>query len=158
MSTNANDFQEIDLDAGLDDWPDLPTFEAVVPGSYMIRFDEDLAQKKMGDHNGVEVKMTIVEVNEVAPEFQEEIPVAGKVIQTAFMLDNAVGVGQLKEVLKVLLPAIGATKPSQIIATENKPNPGMSIKGLVAMVVVTRRVDKKDADKKYNGIKTIVVA
>lgn len=163
-TNNAAKFQEIDLDAGLDDWPDLPTFKAPPPGSYISSFPDGLVQKVVGEHNAVEVKGVIMEVNEVKAGFEDETPKIGDTWQVLYMLDNAVGVGQLKELLKIVLPAVGATKPNQVIATEGNPNPSHPATSLVAITVLTRQSPKLKAgedesdQKHYTRIKSFLVA
>ena len=164
MATDNSNFQEIDLDAGLDDWPDLPSFKAPPPGSYISSFPEGFVQKVVGEHNAVEVKGTIMEVNEVKPGFEDETPKVGDTWQVLYMLDNPVGAGQLKELLKTVLPAVGATIPSEVIATERNPNPSHPATSLVAITVLGRQSPKlkpgeDESDQKhYTRIKSFMVA
>jgi len=127
------------LDGELDDIEDLPGFGAFVSGAYVINLAKGLVKKVVAKHPAVEMEMTMVEVKELSdPEDAALAPKVGDVCSTVFMLDNEIGRGFLKLVLKPIGEALGIKNNSDILAAS---------KGINALVVVKKtHDDKKDRD------------
>lgn len=142
----SEEFNPISLNASLDDIEDLPQFKAFPSGSYIVRLDKGLEAKKIGEKSAIDMAMTLVEVAEVT-QTGAEPPKQGDIASTLFMLDNAVGAGKLKEVLKAIQPTVGGTTIAEIIG---------NTKGLT-LAVVLKHTKEKDGDKEYNNIVKLAV-
>jgi len=135
--TAALDFSV--LDGELDDIEDLPGFGAYPSGAYVVDLVKGLVRKAIAKHPAVEMEMTLVEVKELAnPEGDDVVPEVGDVCSTAFMLDNEIGRGFLKLVLKPISEALGIRNNNELLAAS---------KGIRALVVIKKtHDDKKDRD------------
>lgn len=135
------------LDASLDDLADLPQFAVFPAGAHRVRVS--MGSKKIGDHPAVEVKMVLVETIEMANPSEDQPLAPGAESNVAFMLDNDIGQGKLKEFLKPFAEATGIPGPlSAIIEAAN---------GMEVTVVTKVRKDKNDPDKKYSDIAKVTV-
>lgn len=130
------------LDSTLDSLPDLPTFAAWPSGAYRVELNEGLVEKKIGEHDAVEMNMKNLEVLELANPSGEAAPEVGVECNTAFMLDNDTGLGFFKEVLKELSPRFPGTIRETMAAC----------KGAEAIVVIKKTRDEKK-DRDYTNIK-----
>jgi hypothetical protein len=133
------------LDLELDDLADLPAFEIFRPGAHRVAIS--FAEKKIGEHPAVELKLRLIETLELSNSADTPNE-PGTETSVAFMLDNEYGVGNFKEILKPLSAATGASKPRAIME---------AAKDMVVAIVTTVRPDKNDKDKLYMQIKTLIV-
>lgn len=132
------------LDGTLDSLPDLKAFAVFPSGAYKVSLPEGLTEKKIGEHPAVEMLMECREVLELT-DAGAEAPKVGDQCSTAFMLDNDTGQGFFKEVLKVVVPASGASTIREAME---------KCKGMEFVVVLAKtHDDKKDRD--YCNIKKI---
>lgn len=131
------------LDASLDDLADLPEFKPFPAGAHrvIISFKEKVINK----HPSIEMSMKAIETLELAEAVTEENKplVAGAETSVAFMLDNEIGQGKFKEVLKVLYPLTGAATNRQCLDAAN---------GMEVTVVTKKREDKNEKGKFYTDV------
>jgi hypothetical protein len=135
------------LDASLDDLADLPEYAILPAGAHKVRIS--VGSKQIKEHPAVEVKMVLIETIELANPAEDAALAPGAESSVAFMLDNEIGQGKLKEFLKPLAEATGISGPlSAIIEAAN---------GMEVTVVTKVRKDKNDPDKKYGDIVRVSV-
>ena len=146
-----SDQMDIDalLDGTLDDLADLPAFKVFPEGAYTGTIT--MAAKKMGENNGVEMKFKCVTVEELADPASLDKPVEGDETSIGFMLNNEFGQGALKEVLKSLRSGLGI--PDSASNREVMEQAA----GATVLAVFKVRADKTDANKKYQGLKSVSV-
>jgi hypothetical protein len=144
-------FVPISLDASLDDIADLPTFKAFPSGAYIVTLEKGMESKKIGEHPAIDMPMTLKEVAEVTEKDvdESELPKPGDIANIAFMLDNNVGAGKLKEVLKPIGEHLAISGPISAIIAQTK--------GLELLVILKRTKDKDNAERKYNSIVKVSV-
>lgn len=164
MTTNANAVSIDDLlDGTLDDLKDAPAFKPFPKGVHKVKIN--WLVKTIGDMPAVELKVTLLEVVELAVELAEgeEPPKAGDETSCAFILKkkdkdtgaivaNELAQGQMKELIKSLgtdLNMEGSTNRQIMEATEN----------MECMAVTNIRVDKRDKDnlKYYTSVEKLNV-
>lgn len=133
------------LDMNLEDLADMPAFFVPPNGAYSATI-LSMASKKIGDHPAVEVNFRIDAVLELADTAATPPPV-GTETSTSYMTDNEYGVGALKELLKPLGSATGASNVASIMA---------AAKGMQVMIVTKNRWSK-DKTTEYLGINSISV-
>lgn len=139
------------LDSTLDELADLPEFKNFPAGAYNGTIE--LQVKKMGDNTGVELKFTnqeVVELSDAATP-EADIPAPTATTSVGFLLNNEFGQGAFKEVLKSLKEGLNLAE-----GTSNREIMEAA-KGASVMCVFTLRKDKNDAEKKYQGLKKLVV-
>lgn len=134
------------LDANLDDLADLPEFKTFPNGAHKVTIKWE--QKKVNDHQALELKMTAVETLELSDPGKDTPLEAGTESSVLYMLDNEFGQGKLKEVAKVLGAATGHSKLKDIVENSN----GMEV------VVVTKVRQNKDKTQSYTDISKMEVA
>lgn len=151
MSTNETDFDSLGLDAlldtTLDDIEDLPSFEPFVAGAHrcLVTFE----RKVIGDHPAIEVTLKALECLEVADEGDaEKAPKEGDSCNSAFMLDNEVGLGKFKEVAVPFAASLGVNTLREL---------SESVKDVECVVITNIRTDKNDKSRHYLNIKQIQV-
>jgi len=136
------------LDSTLDSLADLPEFKIFPAGAY--NGTVKLAVKKMGDNTGVELSFTNQEVVEMADP-AAEAPAVGATTAVGFLLNNEFGQGDLKKTLTSLKEGLGLPdnmsnrEVMEVTADTN------------CMVVFGVRIDKKDATKLYQSLKSVTV-
>lgn len=135
------------LDAKLDDLKDMPEFKVYPAGAFKVTMAGDA--KKIGEHPAVEVTFTLVEVAELADPTATP-PAVGDTCSVAFLLDNELGQGRLKEFLAPLREvfAPGDTTIRQVLEAS---------KGAEITIVTKLRADKNDATKKYLQVESVTV-
>lgn len=133
----------------LDDIEDLPAFLTWPSGAYRVTLVEGLEEKEINKNPATEMAMTLVETMEMTEAVQDEkdIPKVGDVCSTAYMRNNKVGAGKLKEILKVFAEKLGTRNIGEIM---------QGSKGLQCLVVLNRTYDK-DKDRHYANVKSISV-
>lgn len=137
MNQEANFNMDNLLDGTLDDLADVPEFRTFPQGTYRISLG--IEQKKVNEHPTFEVKMKCLETVELVDA--SEAPVEnGAECNVLFMMDNEIGQGQFKELLKVAAEHFGPKSNRELIE---------DLKGAECLVVLTHRKNKNDPDKKY---------
>ena len=128
MTTENFDINAL-LDGTLDALADLPEFKPYPPGTYRVRVT--LEQKVVNKHPGFELKMSCLEVIELANG--SDTPPAEKAECTIlYLLDNEIGQGQFKKLMQVAAAHFGA-KPNReligdmqnaecLVVTKQRPN------------------------------------
>ena len=91
------------LDSTLDDLADLPEFKTFQPGAHKVTINWE--EKVINEHPSVEMKMKLIETLELA-DASGTPDAPGTETSVAFMLDNEIGQGKLKEVLKPIGAAL----------------------------------------------------
>jgi len=135
------------LDANLDDLADMPEFLVPPAGAYEADV-VDIAEKKVGDNGGVEVKFRLVNTLELANA--TDTPVApGTETSLFFNLQNEFGQGDFKNFLKPISAATGISNTRELMT---------AVKGMRIMLVTKVRSGKgENADKKYLGLQKVEV-
>lgn len=137
------------LDGTLDDIEDLPGFAVYPSGAYLIELSKGLIQKVIGTHPAVEMEMKCLEVKELSsPEDATKSPKVGDICSIAFMLDNEIGRGKLKQVLDPIGERLG-TKNNREIMTASK--------GIQAVVIIKKTEDKVKGKEYANLIRFVPV-
>lgn len=150
MNTNTNEKQISDadldslLDLQLDDIADLPEFKVFPPGAYTCTIE--FTKKVINNHPSVELKLVVVEVQELTDP-SSEVMIAGTESSVAFMMDNEFGAGKFKKVMAPLAEHFGTTSVLKIIDES---------KGLECLVVTTTR-QSKDKKNTYLDIVSLQV-
>jgi len=133
---------EFDPDASLDDIDDLPSFAVFHSGAVLVNVQHQ-ERKQVGEHDAWTIKVALKEWIEPAeePAEGEALAKAGDVMDVAFMLDNAVGLGKMKEFLSPIKKVLGVEKTSECWA------------GIVGMdlVIVGVRKPKDDGKPQNKG-------
>lgn len=142
MNTENNAAFNMDalLDGTLDDLADLPSIERWASGTYEVQFKWE--QKVVANHPSIEVKMHLREVIEIAAG--ETPPDAKAETSVLYMLDNPVGQGKFKELVKTLADCLGMQGKSNREILE-------AFQGAIGAVVLTKRQRKKDG-KLVDGV------
>jgi hypothetical protein len=130
------------LDGTLDSLPDLKGFSVFPSGAYRVSLPDGLVEKQIGEHPAVELLMRCEEVLELT-EPGEEAPAVGDECSSAFMLDNDTGLGFFKEIMKVIIPACGASNIRQAME---------ACKGMEFVAVLAKTHDKAK-DRDYCNVK-----
>lgn len=145
ISKEANSALDAILDATLDDLMDAPGFEPFHPGVH--RVTAEFIRKEINKHPSIEMKMKLLETMELAdPSKEPQKP--GSEASVAFMLDNEMGQGNLKAILKVLQAHFGtATNGATIEAA----------KGAELLVATKIRGKKDDPTVQYMQVVSVEV-
>lgn len=133
------------LDSSIDDLADLPEFAVFPAGVHRVTISWE--QKEVNNHPSIELKMRMVETVELANPESDTPPAAGSECSVLFMMDNEFGQGKLKQVVKPIAAAVGASNIKAAI--ENSK--GMEIQ------VVTRVRQNKDKTQSYADITKVIV-
>lgn len=144
------------LDLELEELADLEKFEPAPKGSYSCQLTWE--RKEINEQPAVIAKFKILEVLElsnttdVAPEPGRSVDIAMTLTRkdkdTGDIVANTIGQGQLKEILSVLAPEVGGTKPAEIMENSN---------GSTVAVTFGQRKNKNDPDQVFNTLKSIVL-
>ena len=130
------------LDGTLDDLADIPEFRPFPPGAHKVKFTWE--QKEVNKHPAIEVKLTAVETVELAKPADEENKalVGGETGSVLYMLDNEIGQGKFKELLKSLAAHYGAKTTRELLADAQGSE----------VLVVTDLRSNKEKTKSYMDI------
>jgi hypothetical protein len=133
------------LDGTLDDLVDLPEFKPFPNGvhSCTVSFES----KKVNNHPCVEVTMKLDETIELANPEGEVAPAKGSESSVLYMLDNEIGQGKFKDLMKPFAEANPGMKLGQLI----KECSGNSV------IVVTSQRANKEKTKMYQDITAITL-
>jgi hypothetical protein len=127
------------LDGTLDDLADAPEFKPYPAGTHKVTMT--IVQKKIGTHPAFEVGMTAVETLELADTAQEPLK-TGATTSVAYMMDNDLGQGNFKKILKSLAAHFGAKSNRELI--EDAQN--------LEVLVVTKQRQNKEKTQSYTDI------
>lgn len=130
---NASDIDAL-LDGTIDDIADLPEFKAFPAGVHRASFQWEY--KDINKHPTYIMKLKAIETVELPADSKDQPLVSGAETSVNFMLDNEVGQGKWKEVMKVLAAKFGEKKNRELIAESNGSE----------AVFVTKVRTKKDGD------------
>lgn len=147
MSSNPHTSMDLN-NFSLDDLPDLPAFVTFPTGSFHVVLVDGLERKTIGEHPAVEMKMTLKEVVELANADDGSDIKPLDVCSTIFLLDNAFGMGKLKEVMKPIAAHCGSQSFVDI---------AIASKGLEVVVTGKRTYDKVKDRHYFNVINMGVV-
>lgn len=135
------------LDGTLDDLADLPEFKPFPVGTHKAVLT--MEQKVVNKHPAIEVKLKALETIEL-PSGSEAEPVSpGQEGTVLYMLDNELGQGKFKKLLKQLAETYGTDKTNRQIMEEAQN---------AEVLVVTTLRSNKEKTKQYMDIDSIVVA
>jgi hypothetical protein len=127
------------LDGTLDDLADAPEFKPFPAGTHKVVIA--IVQKKIGTHPAFELAMKAVETIELSNS--EDTPLAaGATSSEAFMMDNEIGQGNFKKVLKSLADHFGAKSNRELIAEAQN----------LEVLVVTKVRQNKEKTQSYTSI------
>lgn len=140
-----NDINSL-LDMTLDDIADLPEFKPFPAGVHRVTLR--FTQKEINKHPAMEMTMRALETLELADPTSDTPLVAGTEASMAYHMDNEIGLGKLKKVLKELASASGETSVGGIIE---------AAQGVEVIVVTSKRTDKNEATKVYMDVKKVQV-
>ena len=127
------------LDGTLDDLADAPEFKPFPAGTHKVSIT--IVQKKIGTHPAFELAMKAIETIELANS--DDTPLAtGATTSEAFMMDNELGQGNFKKILKSLADHFGAKSNRDLIAEAQN----------LEVLVVTKVRQNKDKTQSYTSI------
>lgn len=136
-------FAGVNLEGDLDDIADLPAFKTPPTGGYVVNLPDGIVIKEVNEKSAAGLKMVIKEVTEVVEQVAEnEMPKVGDEFEMLYMLDNEIGAGFYKEVLKALSEKVGSKKPAEI----NKGCKGMDV------AIVLKRTFNKDKQRHFANL------
>jgi hypothetical protein len=138
---NTPAFPDLDFDA----LEDLPSFKAPANGHYKLQLT--ILMKEINKKSAVEFNYVVDEILEQADP-TEEPSKQGDKFSVAYFLDNEFSRGRLKQ---SLLPLKEFTGVSTLAAIAEQ------CQGLTVYGMVTKKQDKKDAEKFYSDVRNIVV-
>ena len=135
------------LDGTLDDLADLPEFKPFPVGTHKAVLT--MEQKVVNKHPAIEVKLKALETIELPGGSDAEPVSVGQEGTVLYMLDNEMGQGKFKALLKQLAEHYGEGKTNREIMAEAQN---------AEVLVVTNLRANKDKTKMYMDIDSIVVA
>lgn len=107
---------EVNMDAllagTLDDLVDLPEFKAFVAGAHRSKLHFEV--KKINKHPSVELTLTLIETLEQVDATEAPMQ-KGTETSIAYMLDNEVGQGKFKELIKLLAAKFGPMSNGEML-------------------------------------------
>jgi hypothetical protein len=133
----------------LDDLADLPEFVTPPAGAYRATLTS-LEAKAIGNHSGVEIKITLNETLELADPTEAEVK-PGTETSVSFLTDNEYGVGSFKAFLKPLADHFDTSSARETFE---------AAKGAEVMLVTKVRKGKKGTDaedRRYLSIHKVEV-
>lgn len=128
------------LDSAIDDLADIPEFKTFPNGVHKVTVK--FAEKEVNKHPCVELSMSAVETVELTNPAESEPLNPGDEGSVLYMLDNEIGQGKLKKILKVFADEFGT---ASLRDTMN------AAQGSEVFAVCKGRVDKKNGNV-YNDI------
>lgn len=133
------------LDADLQDFVDMPEFPTPPAGVYAATL-LGMTTKEIKDQPAVEVKVKLDSTVELADE--TETPIAdGTEVSVAYTLTNEYGQGGFKAIATVIAGMLGVTTTREVME---------GCAGLELVIVTKLAKDKKDPEKKYFRIDSIL--
>ena len=141
MSENT-DLSMFDIE--IDDLPELQGFAPLSPGEH--RMTISFTRKEINGKNNVEMEMVLVETISVDEGYTAQEP--GFKATVLFSLEQDVGLGKLKAVLKPLKEALGISAAGALME---------AAKGTEVIIRSKLRKDKNDPEKKYTDIVAVTM-
>jgi hypothetical protein len=133
------------LDGTIDDLMDAPTFEPFKAGSHRIVIS-DIEQLVVNKHPSFKVKLKLLETLELGNS-SDTAQAAGSEAEVLYMMDNEMGQGNFKNILKSLAAHFGTATNRETIA---------AAKGAECVVITNVRTNKEKTAS-YTEIKNIEV-
>jgi hypothetical protein len=136
------------LDGTLDDLEDIPEFRPFPAGAHRCIFSWE--QKTVNNHPSIEVKLTAketVELAKPADDAENKPLVGGETGSVLYMMDNPLGQGKFKEILKALAAHFGSKTTRELLADASGAE----------VLAVTGLRENKEKTKKYMDIVQIQV-
>lgn len=159
MTDQTLDAMDALLDGTLDDLADIPEFRTYPIGAHKVKMSWNLSKtiqgvfkdrddEKSGLKNFIELYTEAIETVEL-PAGSTDTPLdKGAVAQFLFDLSNEFAQGQFKSVLSALSAHYGPMTNRELLAASN---------GAEVVIVIKHRKNKKDADKPYAQIDSLLV-
>jgi len=146
----SDEFIPVSVDASLDDIDDLPSFKVFPSGAFVCEVSATEASKIINEHPSSEISLKLIEVSELSEALREgeNEPVPGDIQSIAFMRDNAVGAGKLKEFLLPFSKALNKKGPIGELLSD--------IKGMKILLIQTRN-HNKEKDRDFPVIKSVII-
>lgn len=146
MSNDQNFDINALLDGTLDDLADMPEFKPYPAGTHRVIIKLEF-KKDVAGHPAYEVKLKAVETMELSNT--ADTPLAqGAETSVLYLMDNELGQGGFKKILRAAVDKFGAMKNSELIeASQN-----------AEVAVVTKVRANKDKTKEYTDIVEIMFA
>ena len=132
------------LDGTLDDLADLPEFKPYPAGSYIVGLsikDKTAVKDRINGHPGFEFKLKMQEVLELNDK-EATPPAVGDETSILYLLDNEIGQGNFKNIMKASAEHFGAKSNRELLA---------DLQGATVMVITKQRANK-DKTKMYDDI------
>jgi len=101
------------LDGNLDDLADLPEFKAFPNGAHRVTIKFE--QKKIKDHPCIEMGMKLISTEEMSDPAETPLQ-PGAETSVLYMLDNEIGQGKFKDVIKQLQVSTGPMTNRETLA------------------------------------------
>jgi hypothetical protein len=146
MSNDTDFDMDSLLEGKLDDLADVPEFKNFPNGAHtaIISFKKD----KVNKHPCIKVSLKGIETQELADPTKDKPIEAGTESGVLYMLDNPIGQGKFKELMKTFAEAFGIDK---------SPNQLMEEGANATVLVVTTQRPSKDKTKMYMDIVNLSV-
>lgn len=134
----------------LDDIDDLPEFKAPPSGGYKLLLTEGFVFKKdVNKHPAETFDFKILEILEQSEQVDDKEQVkVGDTFNIAFMMDNAIGQGFFKDMMKPLQAKFGTSNIGEL----RKNSKGIEI------LAIIHRTHDKEKDRHYAKIKSYELA
>jgi len=133
------------LSASIDDLADMPEFAVLPNGVHRVRIKFET--KEVNKHPCVELKMVVIETIELS-ETTDAAPAAGTEAGCLYMMDNDLGQGQFKEIIKPLAVHLNEGNIGKVIELAKD----------MEVTVVTKKRQNKDKTQTYNSVTNLMVA
>lgn len=133
------------LDGTLDDLADMPEFKPYPAGTHRVQaklIDKTAPKDQVNKHPGFELRMSMIETIELAQGDAEVIQPKSEA-SVLYLLDNEMGQGQFKKILKSLAERFGAKSNRELIA---------EMSSWVECLVVTKQRMNKDKTQTYTDV------
>jgi hypothetical protein len=143
MSNENFDINSL-LDGTLDDLKDLPEFKPFPAGTHRVTVklvDKTAPKDQINKHPGFELKMKLIETIELAGGSDTTLEV-GAETGVLYLLDNEIGQGAFKNILKSAASHFGAKSNRELIADLQNTE----------CLVVTKTRQNKDKTQTYTDI------
>jgi len=131
------------LDGTLDDLADVPEFKNFPNGAH--RATVTFERKEVNKHPSVEVKLTAMETVELTNPTDDTPLEKGATASVLYMLDNDLGQGKFKEIMKAFAAVHGNKKLTELMEESQNSE----------VLVVTSQRPNKEKTKMYMDIDTI---
>lgn len=139
------------LDGTLDDLADIPEFKPFPAGAHICTatFVDKATDPKnhVNKHPGYELNLVAKETAELSDPTNDQPLVPGAKTSILFLLDNPIGQGNFKKVLKAVAEKFGAATPRELVAQVNN----------LEILIVTKVRQNKEKTQSYTDMVEITV-